>query len=232
MEYQVVILAGGQGVRLRPYTLERPKPLLDVHGKTILDLTLKPLVDFGIKKFVIAASYKVEMIEQFLREKYPELDVSFIDEPKPAGKSGTIRLGIEQGKLDPNRMSIITHADDIIKVDMGKLIEHHKNSGAEATLVLSKEFTNPFGVINYEGSKILSFEEKPQMGLPEGKGISCGMYVFSNLKSFENVNIPSNTEEVVFPRLSEAGKLSCFFADSWKPINTKAEYHKLIEETK
>ena len=59
--------------------------------------------------------------------------------------------------------------------------------------------------------------------------LSTGMKIFSNLKHFLNVPIPSYTEYVILPELAEQGKLSVFFADSWKPINTKEEYQKLLE---
>jgi len=230
MDYQIIILAGGEGIRLRPYTLEKPKPLLDVNGQTLIDITLKPLVELGITKFVIGASYKVDMIKEHFSEKYLNLDLSFIDEKNPAGKAGAIKLGIQQGLLDVDKPTILFHADDIIGVDIAKLIEHHKNSDSDATLVLSKTFTNPFGVVNLSDTKILSFSEKPQSSLPDGQGINCGMYIFSNLKMFEEVPIPSHTEDVVFPKMAKEGKLGYFFADSWYPINTKEQYYKLLKE--
>ena len=226
---QVVVHAGGAGTRLQPYTLEKPKALLNIKGKALIELAIQPLLDAGINKFVFTASYKADMIQQLFKEKFPELDISFIDEPNPAGRAGAIKLGIEQGKLDPEKLTIITHADDLIQVDISKLIESHKSSSAEATIVLSKKFANPFGVVYYSGNKIIKFEEKAQTEMPENQGVSTGMKIFSNLKHFLNVPIPSYTEYVILPELAEQGKLSVFFADSWKPINTKEEYQKLLE---
>jgi NDP-sugar pyrophosphorylase family protein len=230
MDYQVVVHAGGEGTRLRPYTLEKPKALLDVNGKTLIEIALKPFLDAGIKKFVFTASYKADMMRGFFENNFPDLDVSFIDEPKPAGRAGAVKFGIEQGKLDPDKLTIITAADDLIEVDVPKLIASHKASRAKSTIVISKTFANPFGVVHYSANKITKFEEKPQTSMPENQAVNTGMKVFSDLKLFLDVPVPSHEEYVIFPKLAEQNDIGVFFSDSWRPINTKDEYHKLIKE--
>ncbi len=230
MEYQVLVHAGGPGTRLRPYTLEKPKGLLEVKDKTLIELAIQPFLEFGIKKFVLTANYKAEMLKAFFLEKHPELDISFIEEKTRSGRAGAVKLGIEQGKLDPEKLTIIAHQDDLISLDVAKLIDTHKSSGAEATVILARSFTNPFGVVHHSEGKITKFEEKAQTEMPETQAVNAGMSVFSNLKLFLDVPIPSHEEYVIFPKLAEQGKLGVFFADSWKPINTKEEYHKLISD--
>ena len=111
MDYQVIVHAGGQGTRMLPLTLDKPKVLIELKGKTLLEHSIQHFLDAGFKDFVVTASYKADMIKDWFKSK--GIDAKFIDEPKPAGRGGAIQLGIKQGLLDPEKPTLQIQADDI-----------------------------------------------------------------------------------------------------------------------
>lgn len=224
---QVVIHAGGQGTRLRPLTDNKPKALVDVNGKKLIEIAIQPLIRAGITNFALTVSYKADMLKDFLKNNYPKLSFKFIDEPKPAGRAGAIRLGIEQGILDINEPTIITRADDIIEFDFNDIIKNHENSGCKLTLALSKSFRNPYGVAKIENNRVIGFEEKPLTKL-QNQGINAGIEILSDLKDFENIEIPSHPEYNIYLKLAKENQINVFFVDKWLPVNTKEELKELM----
>jgi len=226
--YQIIIHAGGKGTRLLPLTLEKPKPMIEVDSKTLIEHSIQPFISAGFTKFIITASYKVDMLKKFLKEK--GLDVSFIEEKTSAGRAGAIRLGIEQGILDPTKPAISTHCDDIIKTNIKKFIEEHEKNNCAITLGLSKKYQNPYGTINTRDGKVISFEEKPDASLPEGQGINTGLAAFKDLQMFVNAQIPSQSEYTIYPKLAEQGHIGVSFVEDWQPVNTKDELKSLQQK--
>ncbi len=230
MDYQVIVHAGGAGTRLQSLAKDIPKALVDACGKPLILHAMEPLIKQGFSKFVLTASYKAELIHEFFRKQ--NLDVKFIEEKELSGRAGAIRLGIEQGILDPNKPAIITQCDDIISVDIGQLIGSHEKSGCMATLVLSKSFTNPFGIAEVAENKITRFMEKISYAVPANSGVNTGMSVFRNLKLFKKAVIPSQPEVTIYPELAEKNQMNTFFVDKWYPVNTKEEYFRFVDYLK
>jgi NDP-sugar pyrophosphorylase family protein len=224
-EYQVIIHAGGKGTRLLPLTLEKPKPLLAVDDKTLIEHSIQPFLTAGFKKFIVTASYKADMIKKFLADK--GIEATFIREDQAAGRAGAIRFGIEQGLLDPEKPAINVYCDDIVKVDILKFVEEHENNNCQITMGLSPTYQNPYGTINIKDGKVISFQEKPIERLSEGRGINTGLAAFSNLKMFVNAPVPSQAEYSIYPGIAEQGQLGVFFVEDWVPVNTKDQLAEL-----
>jgi NDP-sugar pyrophosphorylase family protein len=230
MEYQIIIHAGGAGTRLQSIAKDLPKALVPVNGKPLILYAMEPFLKQGYKKFVMTASYKAEMLHEFFKTQ--NLDVKFIQEKELSGRAGAIRLGIEQGVLDPNKLTIITHCDDIIPIDIKQLMVNHEKSGCTATFVLSKSFVNPFGVAEVAGNKITGFMEKASFSVAASQGINTGMSVFKNLKLFEKAVIPSQPEYAIYPELAKQGQINAFFVEKWYPVNTKEEHARFSDDLK
>jgi NDP-sugar pyrophosphorylase family protein len=227
MDYQILIHAGGEGTRLQEFSKGLPKALVDVKGKPLILYAMEPFLREGHRAFVMTTSHRAELVQDYFRKS--ELNVNFVFEKTLAGRAGAIRLGIEQGQLDPNKPVIIAHCDDIIDIDIKQLIREHEASGCQATLVLSKSFVNPFGLAEVERNKITGFVEKPDYPTLPSQGVNTGMSVFSNLKLFQNAVIPSHPEYAIYPGLARQGQINAFFVAGWHPVNSKDEYMRFVK---
>ena len=225
--YKAIIHAGGKGTRLRPHTLNLPKALLEVNGSKIIDLSMKPLIDAGIKEFYFTSSYLTEMLQTYLSETYPTLSFTMIIEDEARGRAGAINHALQNNILDEHSKYIILNADDIIEIDIKDLIKHHENSEKHSTIVLCNSFMNPYGVVNYTNTGVENFTEKPTMTLPFGQGIHAGLGIFKNLSIFKDAEIPSHPENKIYPKLVDENQLGTYIVNSWQSVNTPDEYTRI-----
>lgn len=167
----VVIMAGGRGTRLYPYTKILPKPLIPIGDIPILERIFERFKKFGVKEFYLTVNYRKEMIKSYLAETNLPFKIHFVEEKEPLGTAGSIRL-IEEVFSKP---VIITNCDILIDADYGDILEHHINSGNDMTIISAmKNISIPYGVLKSgEHGSIISMEEKPQISC----FINTGMYV-------------------------------------------------------
>ena len=131
---EVIIMAGGLGTRLKPYTNILPKPLLPFRNKTIIENVISKFTTNGLDKFIISLNYKNILIKSFFKELNPNFKVSFLEENKPLGTAGVLY------KLkNKNRNYIISNCDVIFDIDHNDLIKFHEKKKFDITLV--KVFT-------------------------------------------------------------------------------------------
>ncbi len=225
--YKAIIHAGGKGTRLRPHTLNLPKALLEVNGSKIIDISIKPLIDAGITEFYFTSSYLTEMLQVYLSETYPDLSFTMIIEDESRGRAGAISHALSNNILNEHSKYIILNADDIIDIDIEKLISQHETSDNHATIVLCNSFMNPYGVVNYTKNGVENFTEKPTMTLPFGQGIHAGLGIFKNLSIFKDAEIPSNPENKIYPKLAENNQLGTYIVNDWQSVNTPDEYSRI-----
>ncbi|MBO7474076.1 MAG: nucleotidyltransferase family protein [Ruminococcus sp.] len=167
----IIIMAGGKGTRLYPYTKILPKPLIPIGDVPILERIINRFYNFGANDFYLTVNYKKEMIKSYFKELSPAYSISYIEESKPLGTAGSIKL-IEK-KFDTP--VIITNCDILIEADYEKVLSFHKESGNALTIVSSlKNVTIPYGVLHSSQNGVISsMEEKPQLSY----FINTGMYV-------------------------------------------------------
>jgi len=228
--YKAIIHAGGKGTRLRPHTLNLPKALLEVNSYRIVDLSIKPLIDVGIKEFYFTSSYLTELLQDYLTKTYPNLSFTMIIEDEARGRAGAISHALSNNILNEHSKYIILNADDIIDIDIEKLIFQHETSEKYATIVLCNSFMNPYGVVNYNKVGVENFTEKPTMTLPFGQGIHAGMGIFKDLSTFKNAEIPSHPEHKIYPKLVETNQLGTYIVKEWQSVNTPDDYTKIKEK--
>ena len=169
----VLIMAGGEGARLRPLTLDLPKPLLPVAGRPILEWIIDHCVDYGLTRFVISVRYKSGHIRAFLGDgSAKDVQVAYVDETEPLGTAGAL------GLLDPvpEHPIIVMNGDILTKLNFDHLLEFHHREGGHATVcVRSYEATIPFGVVLANGHEVSAIVEKPSYSY----NVSAGIYVLS-----------------------------------------------------
>lgn len=155
----VVMMAGGKGTRLYPYTKILPKPLIPVGDKPIAELIIESFCEYGCNEYYLIVNHKKNMIKAYFGELETDYSVHFVDEDKPLGTGGGVSL--LKGMI--NDTFILTNCDNIVEDDYSKIYEYHKEHKNLITMICSlKNFSIPYGVVNLanEGT-IKSMEEKP-----------------------------------------------------------------------
>ncbi len=167
----VIIMAGGKGTRLYPYTKILPKPLIPIGDVPILERIINRFAGFGAQDFILTLNYKKEIIKSYFNEFPHDYNITYVEEETPLGTAGSIRL-IKKQFDSP---VIITNCDILINADYEKILKNHIGSGNVMTIVSSlKSITIPYGVLHSSGGgSIYSIEEKPKQSFL----INTGMYV-------------------------------------------------------
>ncbi len=155
----MVIMAGGKGTRLRPYTENCPKPLLHVSGKPILEHILERGKRAGFHRFMISIHFLGEMIEDYFGDGSKwDVDIRYLWEDCPLGTAGALSLL----QPVPSVPLIVTNGDVLTEIQYDELLDFHVRYDAAATMAVRlHEWQHPYGVVQTEGVKIVGFEEKP-----------------------------------------------------------------------
>ena len=192
-ELPVVIMAGGQGTRLFPYTNILPKALIPIGDYPIVEHVINCFLEYGCRHFYMVVNYKRNMIKAYFDELEKEYSVDFVDEEKALGTGGGISL--LKGKV--KNTFLLTNCDILIEEDLSKAYQQHRDSGNLITMVCSlKNFTIPYGVVEIgEKGVIQSIHEKP--GLSFFTNTGCYFVeeeVIERLKYNEPIDFPSIIE--------------------------------------
>jgi len=154
----VVIMAGGRGTRLLPYTKVLPKPLLPINNKTLIEHVIDQFTGHKIKNFVFTINYKALVFKAFFEELNPSIKYRYIEEKKPLGTAGSL------SKLKKEfKNYFITTCDTVIKTDYNKIFNYHQKNNSDITIV-SAEISNklPYGELKYiKKNQSVEFKEKP-----------------------------------------------------------------------
>lgn len=167
----MIIMAGGQGTRLRPHTEQCPKPLLNVGDKPMLEHIIELAKTEGFSRFVLAIHYLGHMIEEYFGDgSCFGVHIEYLREATPLGTAGAISL-LEP---KPNQPVVVTNGDVLTDIRYGELLDFHRRHAAAATMAVRiHEWQHPFGVVQIEGVDIVGFEEKPVAR----SHINAGVYV-------------------------------------------------------
>ena len=227
-----VILCGGKGTRLRPLTYEIPKSLIPVQGKTVLEHVIDLFKKHDIKNIVLCIGHMKEQIKQHMGDgsKFG-VRITYVEEDKPLGTAGPLRLMKEQGCL-PSGPFIYCNGDELKELDLGAMLELHKENKALATIALtSVDDPRNYGVANLQGSRIMEFIEKPAN--PPTNRINSGLYVLSPEVADLVPEGFCMIEKDVFPKIAAQGRLFGFqFDGQWFDTGTFERYEKAIKEWK
>lgn len=167
----MVIMAGGQGTRLRPHTENCPKPLLPIGGKPMLEHIIERARADGFHRFVLAIHYLGHMIEDYFGDGSRwKVQIDYLREESPMGTAGAIGLLTTQ----PEMSFLVSNGDVLTDISYARLLDFHCLHSASATMaVRMHEWQNPFGVVHTKGVDIIGFEEKPIFR----SHINAGVYV-------------------------------------------------------
>ncbi|MCR4740305.1 MAG: NTP transferase domain-containing protein [Lachnospiraceae bacterium] len=157
----VVMMAGGKGTRLKPYTNILPKPLIPVGEKPIAEHIIDQFCAYGCNEYHLILNYKKNMIKAYFGEIERDYEINYADEDEPLGTGG----GLSLLKRKIKETFILTNCDILINEDISKIFRYHKDNKNLITMVCSLvNYQIPYGIVHLsESGKIASLEEKPEM---------------------------------------------------------------------
>jgi len=174
LDVPVIIMAGGKGTRMAPFTNVLPKPLIPIGEKTILEMIMDGFAMYGAHDFRLTVNYKGEMIRAYFEGTKHDYNISYTWEKEFFGTAGSIRL-VE----NPGETFIVSNCDILVKTDFSEVLDFHKSNKAALTVVSSIQHHKiPYGVIEYAaGGKVSGIKEKPEFSFP----INTGVYVLDSV---------------------------------------------------
>jgi NDP-sugar pyrophosphorylase family protein len=166
-----VIQAGGKGARLQPYTLLLPKPLMPVGGLPVIEILLKWLRRWGVKKVFITIGYLGNLIRSLCGNGSKwDVEIIYSEEPEPLGTIGPLQL--IRGKLSETFLTL--NGDLITDLNLCDLKAYHRKHGGLVTVaVTEKIITTDLGVLESDNGRMTGFREKPTFKLQASTGIYC-----------------------------------------------------------
>ncbi len=225
---KAVVMAGGEGTRLRPLTSNQPKPMVPIVGKPCIEHILELLKEHGLEDVVVTVAFLPQAIRSYFGSgESLGLNVEYSVEESPLGTAGSVRLA--SGKLEDT--FLVISGDALCDVDLTKLVEFHRDKGAAVTIGL-KSVDNPleFGiVVTDEEGRIERFLEKPSWGQVFSDTINTGIYVIEpEVMRHVPTDRAYDFSKELFPLLLEMGRplYGYVFDGYWQDIGNLDQFRQ------
>lgn len=229
---KALIMAGGFGSRMKELTKDRPKPMLSLQGKPILEYSIDLCKRHGIDDIAISVYYFKDQIKEYFGDGSRfGVRITYVEEPSPLGTAGGLWL-CREWTTEPFMMC---NADELKDVDLTSMYTQHVKSGASATIALRQvDDPSEYGVVDLKGNAIKRFVEKPAKGQAPSNYINAGLYILNpSVVDYVPIGRPSMMEKDVFPRLAEIEMLSGFVFDGqWFDTGTPERYNHAEKQWK
>ena len=230
---QVVVLAGGIGSRLRPWTNDVPKPLLPMLDATLLERVVEGVPPDLVDEVIVAGGYKVDLIREYFDKANVDFDVRIVPEDEPLGTGGALGncRDIISGRF------ACFNGDIVSSLNVGPMLEQHSKMGAKGTLALWEvEDPTRFGIVGLDdNNRVTQFKEKPKPEEVFSNLINAGSYLLEEDVFDIMPKGKHSLERDVFPVLAEEGSLAGFpfegyFIDAGTPTSWHDGVLRCIEE--
>ena len=211
---KTVILCGGYGTRLSEETIIKPKPMIKIGNKPILEHIMNIYKYYGYNQFILALGYKSEYIKKFYKNKNKK-NINLVYTGRDTKTGG--RLLRLKNYLKDEKTFMLTYGDGVSDINIKKVIQFHNNHGKIATITAVRPPVR-FGELKINKNKVKSFKEKPQVGQ---SWINGGFFIFNN----EILNFIKNDQTMLerepLEKLTMAGQLMAFeHKGFWKCMDT------------
>jgi mannose-1-phosphate guanylyltransferase len=221
---QALVLAGGEGTRLRPLTLTTPKPVMPLAGRPFLTFMLDWAHGHGVDEVILSCGFMSAAVKRVLGDIYDGMRLRYVIEEQPLGTAGPVRLAHEQGLLDERLL--VLNGDVLTDIDLTAELAEHERSGARVTLALYPvDETASYGVVPTDAQgRVEAFLEKTPGAVPTNR-INAGAYVVER-EVVESIPPGRSVsfEHDVFPELVGRGLQGFHAAGYWIDIGTPQRY--------
>lgn len=251
---KAVILVGGLGTRLRPLTLDRPKPLVEFCNQPMVMHQIKKLVEVGVNHVILAVSYKVDMMNKFVeeQEKLLGIKITLSHEGRPLGTAGPLALARDHIMKEFGNHAIsnnnnyetdhtngstmvdddsvpffVLNSDIICDYPFQTMINFHQSHKGEGTIVLTRvDDPAKYGVVVYnETGLVEKFVEKPTEFV--SNKINAGLYIFNKSILDRISEQPTSIEREIFPAMASDGQLYAFELNGyWMDVGQPVDFLK------
>ena len=216
---RAVVMAGGQGMRLRPLTDQVPKPMLPVGDRPLLEIIVKGLREAGIRQVNVTTHYKGELISDHFKNGADfGVDIRYVNEDQPLGTAGALSL-LEES----DEPMLVINGDILTRVDFKAMLDFHREYNADLTVAVRQyEFRVPYGVIETDGVSVKAISEKPVLR----QFINAGIYLLNPavrcfIPNGQHYDIPDLIDRL----LQENRPVVCFpIREYWLDIGKSEHY--------
>ncbi|MDA8370551.1 MAG: nucleotidyltransferase family protein [Nocardiopsaceae bacterium] len=222
---QAVILAGGQATRLRPYTDTRPKAMVEVADRPIIDYQIEWLTGHGVEHVVVSCGYKAEVLREHLAARVGGPEITLLVEDEPLGRGGALRYAAS-GLWESDAPYYALNGDVLTWFPLDEFAAYHRAKGGLATLALA-QYQTSWGIVDVtEDGTIEGFTQSPMLPF----WINAGVYVF------ERAAIPllpekGDHESTTFPDLAAQGRLFGYrITGFWRGVDTVKDVKEASEQ--
>jgi NDP-mannose synthase len=218
---KTVILAGGRGTRLAPYTSVLPKPLLPIGERAILEILVERLAEQGFREVTLCVGYLAHLIQAVFNHGAGRgVEISYVHEDEPLGTAAPLRLvpGLDETFL-------VMNGDLLTTLDHRNLVQHHREAGNALTIATHKRRTRlDYGVLhlNGHGARVAAYEEKPEIATT----VSMGIYVLEP-RALEHVPAegPFDFPDLVHALLAAREPVGAYLYDGfWLDLGRHEDY--------
>ncbi|KSW12568.1 nucleotidyltransferase [Pyrodictium occultum] len=224
---KAVILAGGFGKRLRPLTEDRPKPLVEVAGRPIIEWQILWLRSHGMKDIVVLLGYKWERLVEHLGSGHKlGVRIAYVVEDEPLGTGGAIKNA--EHLLRGEDLFIVINGDIVTDLDLGRLVSRLRSREDAVAAIALVPLRSPYGVVELdEEDHVVKFVEKPTLDY----WINAGVYVMKP-EVLDYLPEKGDIERTAFPRLAEERRiLGERFTDAyWRSIDTVKDLEEAAQQ--
>lgn len=217
-----VLMAGGRGERLRPLTIDTPKPLLPVGGMAIIDRNIEMLENYGIGRVHVTVNYLAEKIEEHFAARNsaePRAVVECVREPKRLGTLGSLALVGNMTHPDV----LVMNSDLLTKIELDKMWQHHRDTGAAVTVgAVPYTVSIPYAIMRTEGTRILALDEKPTYNYFANGGVYLiRKDIVERIPAGEYLDAPDYLEQLI----AEGERVEYFpITGQWIDIGSPDDY--------
>ena len=228
---QAVILIGGKGTRLRPFTIDTPKPLLPVLNRPFLHYQFEILKAHGVREAILCTAYQADAFRRSLGTGSAlGVKLRYVLEREPLGTGGALKNA--QALLDPEEPFLVLNGDVLNTLDIGAFLKHHRRRDADVTIALTRvKDPTLYGLVKTASDgRIREFLEKPSWDEIESNTINAGAYIFDP-KVLASIppGVPYSLERQLFPHmLAEKGRVFSYVTTGyWIDIGTVERYRQV-----
>lgn len=223
---KAIVLAGGKGTRLAPYTKVLPKPLMPIGDMPILEILLRQMRGAGINEVILTVGHLAGLLEAFFQDgQRLGMKIGYSYEEHPLGTAGPLSL-----IPDLKRTFIVANGDVLTTLDLGELISYHIKSGAAATIATHTRSVHvDLGVIQFNGSQeVIGYIEKPTYSFQ----VSMGIYVFEpRVLNYIEHNQYLDFPDLVLRLLADGERVLGYpFDGYWQDLGRQDDYEQAVQE--
>ena len=219
-----ILMAGGKGERLRPLTLSKPKPLLEIDGRAIIDYNIEALAACGITDITVTTRYLAEQIHAHFARPVAGVDVKCVEETRPLGTIGSATLA----DIPAEGNTLVMNSDLLTTISFEDMYIHHMSSKSDITIAaIPYQVSVPFAILTSEAgdpTRVTAIEEKPSYSF----FANAGIYIFPNdmLRSLP-LDRPPDAPDLIRNAIAEGRRVTYFpINGTWLDVGTPADFHQ------